>query len=264
MVQATRSRCPILFSRLPPALEAASKAAQSVTAETAFRLRPAAPRTPRPHHAQPPQPPPPNAADSDRHRLRPVLRRASLPRPRPPCSAALTSSAFHGAPVAARSCGRSDGRASEGGGRGRCAVGVGGERSRVRESADGVRRMQCGEAAHGRGDGLRARRHDRAPPLRIRRAPFARRAAPVAFGDVVSGYRLARTDYISVASSLARLWTYEKTGAEDIAVSNGEDEKCMSVILRSWPDDSRGTPHARPRPHCHLLESQVPCQGAVR
>jgi presequence protease len=52
-------------------------------------------------------------------------------------------------------------------------------------------------------------------------------------------------------SSVARIWVHEKTGTELISMSNDDENKCMSVVFRTPPSDSRGAPH--------VLEHSVLC-----
>lgn len=93
-----------------------------------------------------------------------------------------------------------------------------------------------------------------AAPRAVAAAPQPR-AAPAAddraVGDKLRGFRLDRTEYIADVGSVARVWTHERTGAELISVLNDDENKCMSVVFRTPPEDSRGTPH--------VLEHSVLC-----
>lgn len=89
-----------------------------------------------------------------------------------------------------------------------------------------------------------------------RRSPVAVAAAPRPpaarnVGEVVNGFKLTRDEYIDEVSSTGRIWVHEKTGTELISLSNDDENKCMSIVFRTPPADSRGTPH--------VLEHSVLC-----
>jgi len=70
-------------------------------------------------------------------------------------------------------------------------------------------------------------------------------------GEVVSGFKLAREEYIPDVSSTARLWVHEKTGTELLSLTAADENKTFGAVLRTTPSDSSGVPH--------ILEHSVLC-----
>jgi presequence protease len=70
-------------------------------------------------------------------------------------------------------------------------------------------------------------------------------------GEVVSGFKLARAEYVPEVGSTARLWVHETTGTELMSMSNSDENKTFGVVFRTPPSDSMGIPH--------ILEHSVLC-----
>ncbi|PXF40041.1 Presequence protease 1, chloroplastic/mitochondrial [Gracilariopsis chorda] len=70
-------------------------------------------------------------------------------------------------------------------------------------------------------------------------------------GEVVSGFRLHREEFVKEISSMVRFWIHEKTGARLISVLNDDENKTFGVVFRTPPNDSTGV--------AHILEHSVLC-----
>eukprot|EP00737_Agarophyton_chilense_P000931 gb/GEZJ01001036.1/.p1 GENE.gb/GEZJ01001036.1/~~gb/GEZJ01001036.1/.p1 ORF type:complete len:1061 (-),score=171.83 gb/GEZJ01001036.1/:544-3726(-) len=70
-------------------------------------------------------------------------------------------------------------------------------------------------------------------------------------GDVISGFRLNREEFVNEISSMVRFWTHERTGARLISVLNDDENKTFGVVFRTPPKDSTGV--------AHVLEHSVLC-----
>ncbi|KAI0566170.1 presequence protease [Gracilaria domingensis] len=70
-------------------------------------------------------------------------------------------------------------------------------------------------------------------------------------GDVISGFRLNREEFVKEISSMVRFWEHEKTGARLISVLNDDENKTFGVVFRTPPKDSTGV--------AHILEHSVLC-----
>jgi len=70
-------------------------------------------------------------------------------------------------------------------------------------------------------------------------------------GDLLSGFRVIKTEEIPLYSMKAFILEHEKTKARYIHLHTPDSNNCFAVLLRTTPDDDKGAPH--------ILEHTVLC-----